>query len=60
MLSRIADSLFWMTRYVERTDGIFTIISTNDISKVDPALGQPRQMPDGVMEFIYRRFFETK
>ena len=40
---------------VERTDGIFTIISTNDISKVDPALGQPRQLPDGVMEFISTR-----
>ena len=40
---------------VERTDGIFTIISTNDISKVDPALGQPRKMPDGVLEFISTR-----
>ena len=32
---------------VERSDGIFTIISTNDVSKVDPALGQPRMLPDG-------------
>ena len=28
---------------VERVDGVFTIITTNDISKVDPALGQPRE-----------------
>ena len=27
---------------VERSDGIFTIITTNDIAKVDPALGHPR------------------
>ncbi len=40
---------------VERTDGIFTIISTNDISKVDPALGQPRKLPDGALEFISTR-----
>lgn len=40
---------------VERSDGIFTIITTNDISKVDPALGQPRQLPDGTVEFISTR-----
>jgi hypothetical protein len=40
---------------VERTDGIFTIITTNDISKVDPALGQPRKLPDGTVEFISTR-----
>jgi len=40
---------------VERTDGIFAIISTNDISKVDPALGQPRKLPDGTTEFISTR-----
>lgn len=40
---------------VERNDGIFTIISTNDIAKVDPALGQPRKLPDGTMEFISTR-----
>jgi hypothetical protein len=40
---------------VERADGIFTIITTNDISKVDPALGQPRQLPDGTTEFISTR-----
>jgi SpoVK/Ycf46/Vps4 family AAA+-type ATPase len=40
---------------VERADGIFTIITTNDLSKIDPALGQPRQLPDGSTEFISTR-----
>lgn len=40
---------------VERSDGVFTIITTNDISKVDPALGQPRKLPDGRVEFISTR-----
>ncbi len=40
---------------VERSDGIFTIITTNDIAKVDPALGQPRRLPDGSVEFISTR-----
>jgi hypothetical protein len=40
---------------VERADGIFTIITTNDIAKVDPALGQPRTLPDGAVEFISTR-----
>jgi SpoVK/Ycf46/Vps4 family AAA+-type ATPase len=40
---------------VERTDGIFTIVTTNDLSKVDPALGQPRKLPDGSTEFISTR-----
>ena len=40
---------------VERSDGVFTIITTNDIAKVDPALGQPRKLPDGAVEFISTR-----
>ncbi|MFQ3650624.1 MAG: AAA family ATPase [Gemmataceae bacterium] len=40
---------------VERSDGIFTIITTNDISKIDSALGQPRKLPDGTQEFISTR-----
>lgn len=40
---------------VERSDGIFTIITTNDLAKIDPALGQPRKLPDGSMEFISTR-----
>jgi hypothetical protein len=40
---------------VERADGIFTIITTNDLTKIDPALGLPRQLPDGTTEFISTR-----
>jgi SpoVK/Ycf46/Vps4 family AAA+-type ATPase len=40
---------------VERADGIFTIITTNDLGKIDPALGLPRQLPDGTTEFISTR-----
>jgi hypothetical protein len=40
---------------VERSDGVFTIITTNDLSKIDPALGQPRKLPDGAVEFISTR-----
>lgn len=40
---------------VERADGIFTIITTNDLAKIDPALGQPRKLPDGSTEFISTR-----
>lgn len=40
---------------VERSDGIFTIVTTNDISKIDAALGQPRKLPDGTLEFISTR-----
>jgi hypothetical protein len=40
---------------VERSDGIFTIVTTNDITKIDAALGQPRRLPDGTMEFISTR-----
>jgi DNA polymerase III delta prime subunit len=40
---------------VERSDGVFTVITTNDIRKIDPALGQPRTLPDGTVEFISTR-----
>jgi SpoVK/Ycf46/Vps4 family AAA+-type ATPase len=40
---------------VERCDGIFTIITTNDLGKIDPALGLPRKLPDGTVEFISTR-----
>ena len=40
---------------VERSDGIFTIVTTNDITKIDPALGQPRKLPNGEVEFISTR-----
>jgi SpoVK/Ycf46/Vps4 family AAA+-type ATPase len=40
---------------VERSDGIFTVITTNDVAKIDPALGQPRPGADGGTEFISTR-----
>ena len=40
---------------VERSDGIFTVVTTNDITKIDPALGQPRKLPNGEVEFISTR-----
>ena len=40
---------------VERADGIFTVVTTNDLTKIDPALGLPRQLPDGATEFISTR-----
>jgi len=35
MLIRIADSLFWMTRYMERTEGILRMIKTNYMSSLE-------------------------
>ncbi|MBL8797114.1 MAG: AAA family ATPase [Planctomycetia bacterium] len=49
------DVLLNMLDGVDRNDGVFTIITTNDISKIDPALGKPRRRPDGALEFISTR-----
>lgn len=35
MLSRVADSIFWMARYMERTNGVLRILRTNYISSQD-------------------------
>jgi uncharacterized alpha-E superfamily protein len=35
MLSRIADSLFWLNRYMERADGMLRLISTHYIFSLD-------------------------
>lgn len=40
---------------VEKSNGIFTVITTNHIDKLDPALGQPRRTEDGTVEFISTR-----
>lgn len=37
MLSRVADSLFWMSRYMERTDSIMRMLKTNYASSQDAA-----------------------
>ncbi|HEX6427588.1 MAG TPA: alpha-E domain-containing protein [Niastella sp.] len=43
MLSRVADSLFWMSRYIERSDGILRML------KVNYAYSQ-----DSIMEFSWK------
>jgi hypothetical protein len=40
---------------VEKSNGIFTVITTNHIDKLDPAMGQPRKKEDGTVEFISTR-----
>ncbi|HEX4609522.1 MAG TPA: ATP-binding protein [Urbifossiella sp.] len=40
---------------VEKRGGIFTVITTNHIEKLDPALGQPRKAADGTVELISTR-----
>jgi uncharacterized alpha-E superfamily protein len=35
MLSRVADSVFWLARYMERTNGMLRILRTNYISSQD-------------------------
>lgn len=40
---------------VEKSNGIFTVITTNHIDKLDPALGRPRRKEDGTVEFISTR-----
>src|SRR5262249_15259769 len=40
---------------VDKGGGIFTVITTNHIESLDPALGQPRRNPDGTLDFISTR-----
>jgi uncharacterized alpha-E superfamily protein len=35
MLSRVADSIFWMARYMERTNGLLRVLRTNYIASQD-------------------------
>jgi hypothetical protein len=39
----------------DKGGGIFLVLTTNHIDKLDPALGQPRRNPDGSVEFISTR-----
>jgi uncharacterized alpha-E superfamily protein len=39
MLSRIADSLFWMNRYVERAEGMLRILKINYATSLDSSVG---------------------
>lgn len=40
---------------VDRCEGLFTIITTNHIEHIDPALGQPVDRGDGTRDFISSR-----
>jgi len=40
---------------VERCEGLFTIITTNQIEHIDPALGRQVTRPDGTTDFISTR-----
>lgn len=40
---------------VDKSDGIFTIITTNDISKIDAAIGVPKTLENGEEVFISSR-----
>ncbi|WP_312763999.1 AAA family ATPase [Epilithonimonas sp.] len=40
---------------VDKSDGIFTIITTNDLSKIDEAIGKPTTNEDGSKGFISTR-----
>lgn len=53
MLARIADSLFWMSRYIERADGIMRMLKINYTASLDKS---------GAEEFSWRpvlRLFST-
>jgi hypothetical protein len=40
---------------VDKTDGVFTIITTNDITKIDEAIGKPKVSENGSEEFVSTR-----
>src|SRR5439155_8896839 len=40
---------------VEKGNDIFTVITTNHIDRLDPALGRPRPRDDGTVEFLSTR-----
>jgi uncharacterized alpha-E superfamily protein len=45
MLSRIADSLFWLSRYMERADGLLRLTSTHYIFSLDKDITGFRTTP---------------
>jgi uncharacterized alpha-E superfamily protein len=48
MLSRVADTIYWMARYTERTDGMLQALRTNYIA-----------MQDGVKNFCWQPMLST-
>jgi len=68
MLSRVADSLYWMSRYAERAENIARILDVNlqlmlDLPKLDPeeqkALWEPVLRSTGDHEDFYKHCKET-
>ena len=43
MLSRVAESLFWMARYVERAEDLTRLLAVNFISQLDSHSGDAQQ-----------------
>ena len=41
MLSRVADSLYWLDRYMERTDAMIRVLRTNYVLSFDDGLNSP-------------------
>src|SRR3990167_2279868 len=40
---------------VDQAEGIFTVITTNDLTKIDPAIGVPQQRSDGTSDALSTR-----
>src|ERR1700704_3941674 len=53
MLSRIADSLFWLTRYMERSDCQLRVIRTNYILSFDISLSEDFSWKDVITLFSH-------
>ena len=51
MLSRVAESLFWMNRYMERVDSLLRVMRTNYILAFDTDVNHPFQWKDILMIF---------
>ncbi len=52
MLSRVAECLFWMSRYVERAEEIARIVEVNTQLMLDIPLSQSREIVDNWMPLI--------
>ena len=43
MLSRVADSLYWMSRYIERAENVARFVDVNLNLMLDSPMGQEQQ-----------------
>ena len=43
MLSRVADSIYWMSRYIERADNVARFVNVNLNLMLDSDVGQEQQ-----------------